>query len=325
MKNILLKIVVLHLFLLSSTLTFGQEREAYEKVAVKFEKLYNAGKYDQIFELFSPQMKSALPIKKTTGFLSGLGSQAGKINSREFLKFEQGTYASYKTTFEKATLLLNISLDTKNEINGLLVKPYAPAKTTAMERNITKMKLPFKGEWTVFWGGDTEAENYHVKSPAQKGAFDMIITDKEGNSYTGNGTRNEDYYAFGKELIAPCDGIVEMVVDGIPDNQPGQMNPVYVSGNTVVIKTANNEYLLFGHFKQNSITVKQGQTVKQGDLLGLCGNSGNSTEAHLHFHIQNVAEMQNAIGAKCYFSNILVNGSLQAESSPVKGDRVSNQ
>ena len=303
----------------------GQDQAIYQKTADQFVKYYNAAKYEQIFDMFSPQMKSALPLQKTLGFLSGLGLQAGKIQSREFVGFTDGSYASYKAVFEKATLLLNISLDRKNEINGLLVKPYVAPTSTELTRNKTKMILPFNGEWTVVWGGDTKEQNYHVENEAQKGAFDLLIYDDNGKSHTGTGSKNEDYYAFGKELIAPCDGVVEIAIDGVPDNRPGQQNPLFVTGNTVVIKTANGEYLVFAHFKQNSIRVVQGQTVKQGDVLGLCGNSGNSSEPHLHFHIQNIANMQFATGAKCYFSDILVNGKMQSEVSPVKGDIVANQ
>ena len=146
--------------------------------------------------------------------------------------------------------------------------------------------MPFKGEWTVFWGGDTKELNYHVVDQAQKNAFDFLITDEKGNSYKTIGQTNDDYYVFGKKIIAPAAGEVVLVVEGIKDNTPGEMNPIYVPGNTVIIKTANDEYLFFAHFKQHSIKVKQGQQVKQGELLGLCGNSGNSTEPHLHFQIQ---------------------------------------
>lgn len=65
--------------------------------------------------------------------------------------------------------------------------------------------------------------------------------------------------------------------------------------------------------------------VKQGDLLGLCGNSGNSTEPHIHFHIQNVENMNIATGAKSYFENILVNGEMKKDYSPVKMEKVINK
>ena len=56
----------------------------------------------------------------------------------------------------------------------------------------------------------------------------------------------------------------------------------------------------------------------------MCGNSGNSSEPHLHFHIQNIEDMNIATGAKAYFDNILVNGVLKNEYSPVKNDKVKN-
>jgi len=184
--------------------------------------------------------------------------------------------------------------------------------------------LPFKGEWSVTWGGDTKEQNYHVESVAQKNAFDILIKDEQGSTHKGSGEANEDYYAFGKELYAPCDGEVVLVVDGVKDNIPGVLNPIYIPGNTVIIKTANGEFAFFAHFKQNSISVKQGQKIVTGELLGLCGNSGNSSEPHLHFHLQNVEDMTKATGAKCYFDKLKVNGSLKSDYSPVKGEKISN-
>lgn len=319
-----MKNIHLILLLLIPFLSFGQgESEVSKKVSAAFSENYNAGEYEKIFEMFSPEMKTALPSAQTTDFLQGLQSQAGKILTRDFLKYEQ-TYALYKTSFERAILVVCISLDDKAMINGLFVRPYSAVNQPALTRNKTSLSLPFKGEWTVFWGGDTREQNYHVDSEAQKNAFDMVITDSEGKSYRTDGKTNEDYYAFGKELIAPCDAEVVQVVDGIKDNLPGEMNPIYVPGNTVILKTANNEYLFFAHFKQNSIVVEQGQKVQQGELLGLCGNSGNSSEAHLHFHIQNVEDMNKATGAKCFFDEIVVNGEPVKDYSPVKGEKVRN-
>lgn len=217
---------------------------------------------------------------------------------------------------------MTITLNPKNEIAGLLFKPYTEAKEIV--RNATKMKLPFKGEWSVTWGGDTKEQNYHVESVAQKNAFDILIKDEQGSTHKGSGEFNEDYYAFGKELYAPCDGEVVLVVDGVKDNIPGVLNPIYIPGNTVIIKTATGEYAFFAHFKQHSIVVKQGQKVTTGALLGFCGNSGNSSEPHLHFHLQNTEDMTKATGAKCFFDQLKVNGVFKSDYSPVKGDKISH-
>lgn len=314
------------LLILIPFLSFGQtEQETYKKVSAEFEEYYNSNEYQKVFELFSTEMKTFLPIEKTTDFVDGLKTQAGKIENREFIKYEKGTYASYKTNFERALFSIFISLDKNEKINGFFFKPFKENNRPKLERNTTEMILPFKEEWTVIWGGDTKELNYHVENEAQKNAFDIIITNKNGKSFKTDGKTNEDYYAFGKELIAPCNAEVVLSVDGIKDNIPGELNPIYIPGNTVVLKTKNNEFLFFAHFKQNSIVVKQGQKVKQGELLGLCGNSGNSSEAHLHFHIQNIEDMNKATGAKSYFSEILVNGELKKDYSPIKGEKVKNE
>ena len=322
----LIKKLILFILIIGPFFVFCQtEKETVKKISAEFEKNYNSDKYQEIFEMFSDEMKTALPIEQTTDFFKGLNNQAGKITSREFIQYENGTYASYKTTFERAIFALNISIDKNSKINGLIVKPFQESNFPKLERNKTKFILPFKGEWTVFWGGDTKELNYHVENEAQKRAFDIIITDENGKSYNNNGERNEDYYAFEKELIAPCEAEVVLVVDGIKDNKPGEFNPIYIPGNTVILKTNNGEYLFFAHFKQNSIIVKQGQKVKEGELLGLCGNSGNSSEPHLHFHIQNVEDMNKATGAKSYFEKIYVNGELKKDYSPIKNEKIKNK
>ena len=316
--------------LLTLTLTaimnfaFGQkEKTSYKSVADSFELNYNSDNYDEIFLSFSPEMQNALPVDKAKEFLAGLKQQAGKITKREFIKYEQ-TYASYKTNFEKALFAINISVDNNSKINGLFVKPFKENNLPKIERNTTKLILPFNGQWNVTWGGDTKELNYHVESKSQKNAFDILIKNDKGNSFKTNGKTNEDYYAFGKELIAPCDGEIVLVVEGVKDNVSGILNPIYVPGNTVIIKTINNEYLFFAHFKQHSIVVKQEQKVKQGQLLGLCGNSGNSSEPHLHFHIQNVEDMNTATGVKCYFDKIQVNGEIKTDYSPIQKEKISN-
>lgn len=317
--------VITILFASLLNVTFGQaEKTTNKRVAESFETNYNSDNFDAIFSSFSAEMQQILPIEKTRDFLSGLKTEAGKITKRQFEKYDQ-SYASYKTNFERALFAINISLDKDAKINGLYVKPYKEDNLPKPVRNTTRLILPFKDVWSVTWGGDTKELNYHVESEAQKNAFDLVITNENGLSHKTDGKRNEDYYAFGKDIIAPCDGEVVLVVDGIKDNIPGVFNPIYIPGNTVIIKTPNNEYLFFAHFKQHSIAVKQGQKVKQGQLLGLCGNSGNSSEPHLHFHIQNVEDMNSATGVKCYFEKILVNGQTKADYSPIKKEKISNE
>jgi murein DD-endopeptidase MepM/ murein hydrolase activator NlpD len=316
MKNILILITFLSIF---NSANSQIEKDNYKQVSTKFVSFFNESKNDSIVAMFSSEMNAALPIEKFTQVSAGLKLQLGSIKKIRFVRLQSAS-ALYETTFDNAVLGMTLTLNPRNEIAGLLFKPYTEAKEII--RNTTKMKLPFKGEWSVTWGGDTKEQNYHVESVAQKNAFDILIKDEQGSTHKGTGEANEDYYAFGKELYAPCDGEVVLVVDGVKDNIPGVLNPIYIPGNTVIIKTANGEFAFFAHFKQHSIAVKQGQKVSTGALLGLCGNSGNSSEAHLHFHLQNVEDMTKATGAKCFFDQLKVNGVLKSDYSPVKGEKI---
>lgn len=101
------------------------------KIAIdNFQTNYNAEKYEDIFNSFSSEMQQALPIEKTKQFLTGLKSQVGKIEKTEFVGYQQETYATYKTNFEKVVFAVNISLDSQNLINGLFIKPYEEPKNT---------------------------------------------------------------------------------------------------------------------------------------------------------------------------------------------------
>ena len=112
-----------------TNLVFAQT-DNYKNAIDNFHANYNAEKYDNIFNDFSPEMKQALPIDNTKQFLAGLKSQAGNIEKKEFVGYQQGTYATYKTNFEKVVFAVNISLDGQNHINGLFIKPYEEPKNT---------------------------------------------------------------------------------------------------------------------------------------------------------------------------------------------------
>ena len=82
---------------------------------------------------------------------------------------------------------------------------------------------------------------------------------------------------------------------------------------------------MFAHIRPGSVRVKVGQTVAAGDTLGLCGNSGNSSEPHLHYHLQNSPRLFDADGLPAQFVNYLSNGKSVARGLPVKGERIARQ
>ncbi len=110
--------------------------------------------------------------------------------------------------------------------------------------------------------------------------------DEEDKVYDNDGNKTEDFYCFDKPVIVPADGIVETLKNNVEDNEIGEVDIKNNWGNSVVIKHADKLYSQVSHLKKDSIKVESGQTVKQGELIGYCGNSGRSPEPHLHFQFQ---------------------------------------
>lgn len=316
------RISIVIAFLVFSTALFAQEKANYRAAAANFKTHFNAKHYDSIFSMFDAPMKMALPKEKTNAFLGDIYNNLGAMQSMEFLKFQNVAHV-YKTTFEKGLRDILIYLNGANEIGGLYVTVHRPVDHPKLERNTTKMIWPFKVETFVFWGGETVAQNYHMAQEVQQYAYDILMV-KDGSSHTGDSKKNENYFVFGQDIIAPCDAKVVKVITGVYDNIPGEMNREQLLGNAIVLETNQKEYVLFAHLKQGSVLVKEGDLLKQGQAMAQCGNSGNSTEAHLHLQLQNVPDFFQATGAKLYFDNILVNGSLKSDYIPVKEDFVKN-
>ncbi len=186
----------------------------------------------------------------------------------------------------------------------------------------TQLQLPFEGEWYIFNGGRTHEDGAHhfvSWGSGQRYAIDVVIK-KDGKSYSGDGTKNEDYYCFGKPLKAPAYGVVTGTENTIEDNIPGELNDdAIATGNYVMIDHLNGEHSLLAHFKKGTILVSVGDTVTAGQQLGETGNSGNSSEAHLHFHLQNSSKFLESTGLPAQFKNYYVNGSFTEEGEPTRG------
>lgn len=314
------------IFLIIIGSTFSTTAQSKEVVSVlnKMQKHYNQTQYDSVIPMFSDSFLKKVPTSAIENLLIGFKKDLGSLDSFTFQK-EEDIIEVYTAHFTKGEMTTSIALDTDKKIQGLLFKPVETNVTPNFSRNSTSFILPFKGKWFTFWGGHTKAQNYHVIEKSQQGAFDFVILGKNNRSYQRSGTRNEDYYAFGQPLYASCDAEVVTVITGVHDNPPGRMNPAQPFGNMITLKTAADEYIVYAHFEEGTIKVKEGDMVMQGQYLGNCGNSGNSSEPHLHFHVQDRANTFQAVGVTSYFSNVVVNDSLMEEYSPVKMDVISRQ
>jgi murein DD-endopeptidase MepM/ murein hydrolase activator NlpD len=93
------------------------------------------------------------------------------------------------------------------------------------------------------------------------------------------------YRIFGRAVIAPCGGDVIAALDGLPDMEVPKTDAAHLAGNHVILR-CGDVYILLGHFQKGSLSVKQGQKLRTGETIALAGNSGNSSEPHLHIHAQ---------------------------------------
>jgi hypothetical protein len=123
---------------------------------------------------------------------------------------------------------------------------------------------------------------------AQRFAIDFVRIDDQ-STFAGDPTKNESYFLFGAEVVSVARGRVVEATDGMAENVPTQPLPPFdiqtAAGNHVVVALDDGRFALYAHLQTGSVRVHPGDRVERGHVLGLVGNTGNSTEPHLHFHV----------------------------------------
>jgi murein DD-endopeptidase MepM/ murein hydrolase activator NlpD len=178
------------------------------------------------------------------------------------------------------------------------------------DRAATKLyRLPFLGQWTVVNGGIDKEMSHSWSMPSQRYAYDFLILDEEGKSRLGDPRKHESYYCYNKDILAPCEGTVLSIQDGyeeslIDGKGSSNCSAKDIRGNHILISHGDHEYSLIAHIKKNSFLVGIGDRVVQGQPLAKCGNSGNSSEPHIHYQLQNGTSFYYAEGIPVGFSDI---------------------
>ena len=206
------------------------------------------------------------------------------------------------------------------EIHGpeLTVDPFAPLVIAP----------PLRGSGWLNANGCCDASAHRSARLAVDGArlvkietFAIDWLQLEGTRfYAGDGTRNEDYFAFGAELLAVADGTVVFVRDGIPEETPNEPpttvhQPLDYGGNEVVLELEPGVFAFYAHMQPGSIRVQIGDVVKTGQVLGLLGNTGNSTAPHLHFQLADGPDILTATSLPFVIDEWTLTGTIAQEST----------
>ncbi|KAA9131243.1 M23 family metallopeptidase [Microbacterium caowuchunii] len=131
---------------------------------------------------------------------------------------------------------------------------------------------------------------------SQRFAIDWKRTNEAGEFYSGDKTSNESYADYGTDILAVADGTVVSILDGMAANAPGvlpaenpelaaQLTVENVDGNHVVLDLGEGVYAMYAHMISGSLTVKKGDKVTEGQVIGKLGNTGNANASHLHFQL----------------------------------------
>ncbi|GAA4177373.1 M23 family metallopeptidase [Shinella granuli] len=153
------------------------------------------------------------------------------------------------------------------------------------QETAVELAFPFAaGTYYIGQGGGTASINHHHGNQSQRFALDIVALNTFG--MRANGLLPEDladYVIYDQEVESPCNGIAISTHDGIDDNRISETNTEEPAGNHVILACGTARILL-AHFRKGSIAVAAGAIVTKGQALGRVGNSGNSSEPHLHMH-----------------------------------------
>lgn len=202
-------------------------------------------------------------------------------------------------------------------------------KSTELELELDKtppvvISAPLVGKNWLAAGGYSSASGHRrslfpvsnqLKS-AQRFAIDWVQLDKDNKLFTGTGKQNTDFCGYGKPVLAVADGIVYGVVNKFEDQPPfkasGSME--YPAGNSVTLKLGRRAFAMYAHLKPGSIKVKEGETVKKGQVIAEVGNVGNSDAPHLHLHITETPAILESNGVPYLFEQFDVTGAIELDT-----------
>jgi Peptidase family M23 len=293
---------------------------------------FESGQSAQLFAAFSVSMKKTGSLSKVAVMAKEMDVKLGrekKMLGENFVPdlLSRNTVYARLSQFTKSTdpIFTVLMVDQQGQVSTMQFRPTPPPPGNRYSDYTVKARLalPFNGEWFVYQGGREIYQNSNAYRDAER--YSMVFTVlKDGRPFSGDGTKNEQFYCYGQPVTAPADGTVVMINNTFADNIPGHSDEIMPAGNRVLIFHGNQEYSLLMHLKQNSIKVKTGATVKQGDIVAECGNSGASPAPHVEYRLQNSSGRPYPFTLPVQFVDYVADGKPVAEGEPVRGQFVHN-
>ena len=155
-----------------------------------------------------------------------------------------------------------------------------------------------------FWGAERFAIDY----------VQLDGLDPPGRIFRGGRDNPRSYPYFGADVHAVAGGPVVSVLDGLPEQVPGQtptgLTLAQYGGNHVVQYIGNGNYAFYAHLQTGSVQVRTGEQLNTGQVLGKLGNSGNSDAPHLHFHLMSTPDPLRSDGLPFVFRSFRLVGRL---------------
>ncbi len=170
-------------------------------------------------------------------------------------------------------------------------------ETAVLKETPVVIQAPLRGEGWIAADGCCESTR-HLRAllpvkgrlvTAQRFAIDWEKMGEQKTIFQGDPQKVESYFCYGQSIFAVADGKVVQTQDGLNNQIPGKLpegiKAEEADGNHVIQEIAPAHYALYAHMIPGSVKVKTGEMLKSGQVIGLVGNSGNSSAPHLHFHV----------------------------------------
>ena len=164
----------------------------------------------------------------------------------------------------------------------LRIWPMAFPMNTEITEPKLSIRVPTNQTMLVSNGGNDPAKNVHVFLPPQRWAYDLLIEPHPYNSKVLT-----EYGCYGVPVVAPISGKVILITNDVADSVPGVVDvTANAYGNHIVVEPEQGGFLFIAHLQPGSIPLQEGSNVIEGQVIGRCGNSGNTTAPHVHVHYQ---------------------------------------